>query len=90
MGNIADLNMALNFFDMGKEKWSVWTQAFTPLNGTLPATLVSGMAKDADGRMKHLSVSSRIRYGQWEDLFHDPNRKKALLKELEEALGPER
>jgi hypothetical protein len=86
IGNVAGLNVALVSFPMGRETWSFWGTAATTTNGSFPVPLVSGMSRDAGTRMKHLALSSQLRYGRVDEVILDPVRKGALVGELEATL----
>ena len=83
----ASLTMELTGLAMGgEETWNLLTEAATVADGISSVSLASGMALDAGGRMKHLTVSSRIPRGKWRELLLDPEKKNQLLSELETAL----
>lgn len=82
----AALNVSLDAFDMGGETWTVNMQAAVPTDGLSPITLISGMAKDSGGKMKHLTVSAKLRYHQSIELVRDPERKARAIAEFESAL----
>lgn len=82
----SELNVSLASFDMGNETWSITTQARTLSDGASPVTLVSGRAGDTGGCMRHLTVSSTLRWHGWQELVRDPAKRAAAVRDIEAAL----
>ena len=79
---ITDLNVALTAWRMGGETWTLTAQARVNSDGTGPVTLASGMARDAGGKRKALTVSSKLRLPLWLELLDSPGRKAEAIRAI--------